>query len=241
MSEPQDERRLEKPSEREVPVQYPSSSETPITEGSRQSSAVKSWRNALEQHFRNRPDVFVSGRLGIWLEDGNEGDVMKPDVMVALDAWQGERWWYYVWVEGKPPDFACDVSDGPQGRFTDIEEDTKALLARNVGIREYVLYNPGYEGRPSTMKMYRLEDGDYVSVTPDKRGEFESRTLGLGIRPGGVRVRLRDLESGKRLPGMLELARELRSERRARRAEAMARRDAERRVAELEAVIQTMS
>ena len=52
--------RLARLSVREVPVQYPSDSGVPDSENSRHSSALLSLRNALEHHFRNRPDVFVS-------------------------------------------------------------------------------------------------------------------------------------------------------------------------------------
>ena len=230
--------RLARPSVREVPVQYPSYSGVPDSENSRHSSAVLSLRNALEHHFRNRPDVFVSGRLGVWLEDGNEADVVQPDVMVALDTRPGERRWYYVWVEGKPPDFACDVISGGIG---DSWKYGTRIESANLGIREYVVYDPGYDGAPSRMRMSRLEHGRYVSVAPDERGEFESRILGLGIQPDGDRLRVRDLESGKQLPSMSDLARELRLERQARRAEATARRAAERRIAELQALIQPSS
>ena len=89
--------------------------------------------------------------------------------------------------------------------------------------------------------MYRLGDSEYVEVAPNERGEFESAVLGLGIQPDGDRLRVRDLASGKPIPSMSELRRELRSEQRARRAEARARRDAERRVAALQALIQSPS
>ena len=226
------------PREREVPVQYPESSELPGSEDSRHSSAVISLRNALEHHFRNRPDVFVSGRLGIWVEDGTERGVVQPDVIVTLATLRGERGWYYVWVEGKPPDFACDVISGA---FGDDWEYGPRIEWGNIGIPETLVYDPGYNGAPSRMRMRRLEHGDYVDVAPNERGEFESRILGLGFQPDGDKVRVRNLESGKLVPTMSELARGLRLERRARRAEATARRDAEQRVAELEALIESPS
>ena len=226
------------PREREVPVQYPDSSDIPGSEDSRHSSAVISLRNALEHHFRNRPDVFVSGRLGIWVEDGTDRGVVQPDVIVTLGTLRGERAWYYVWVEGKPPDFACDVISGA---FADSWRYGARVERGGTGIPETLVYDPGYNGAPSRMRMRRLEHGDYVDVAPNERGEFESRILGLGFQPDGDKVRVRNLESGKLVPTMSELARGLRLERRARRAEATARRDAEQRVAELEALIEPSS
>ena len=231
-------RRLARPSVREVPHQYPSSSDVPIGENSRHSSAVISLRSALEHHFSKRPDVFVSGSLEIWLEDGNEGAVMRSDVIVALDTWRGERQSYFVWVEGKSPDFACDVLSG---RFGDSWRYNNRSLAEEMGIREYVAYDPGYDGAACRMKMYRLEGSGYVAVAPNERGEFESRVLGLGIQPDGDRLRVRDLTTGEPIPTMSKLRRDLRMERQARRAEAKARRDAERKVAELQALIQSSS
>lgn len=238
VSDQMGEQKLAKPWQREVPRQYPSSSDVPVGENTFHSSAVISLRNALEHHFSNSPDVFVSGRLAIWLEDGNEADVMRPDVIVALDTLRGERQSYYVWVEGKPPDFACDVLSGGIG---DSWRWNNWKLAQGMGVREYVAYDPGYNGSACRMKMYRLEDSEYVEVVPNERGEFESPILGLGIQPDGDRLRVRDLASGKSIPSMSELSRELQSEQRARRAEARARIEAERRVAALQALIQSPS
>ena len=226
------------PREREVPVQYPESSETAVSHGSHHSTAVISLRNALDYHFRDRPDVFVSGGLGVWFEDGNLADVAQADVLVALGTLRGERRWYYVWVEGKPPDFVCDVISG---NFGDWWVDGIRGEWQRMGVPEILVYDLGYNGAPSKMRMRRLEHGGYLDVQPDDRGEFKSRILGLGIRLDGDQFRVRDLESGKQVPAMLELARELRLERRARRAEATARRDAEQRVAELEALIESTS
>ena len=228
--------RIARPSIREVPYQYRSSSNTPISENSRHSTAVISLRNALELHFKDRPDVFLSGRLSIWREDGKE-DVERPDVIVTLGVWPGERDSYYLWVEGKAPDFVFDV-------VSSAGELTRCYVSEwylELGVREYVVYDPGYDGDVSKIRMFRRRGNRFVEVIPDESGEVQSEVLGLGFRPTGDFVRARDLQNGKDLPSLLELDQALSEEREARLAEARARQEAEGRVAELERILKDSS
>ena len=92
--------------------------------------------------------------MALWLEDGNEVEVMQADV-IAVDTLRGERRSYHLWVEGKRSDFACDGhSGGLEGcrRLHDWE------LARAMGIREYVgtVY--------STRKVFRRPSLDLKSI-----------------------------------------------------------------------------
>ena len=230
-------RKLERPSIRERPVQYTSSSETPDGENSRQSSAVISVRNALELHFKDRPDVFVSGRLAIWYQIGWEF-ATQPDVLVTLGAWRGERGIYCRWFKGKVPDFVLDViGSGFGDRSWDLSWKFGPQEYLDYGVREFVLYDPGYDERANRMAMCRLQEKRRVNVSVDENGEFRSEVLGLA--PAGDQVRVRDLKTGKIIPSLLELDAALATEREARKAEERERRKAETRVGDLEALLGT--
>ena len=228
--------KLAKPSVREVPVQYPSSSETPLGENSRHASAVISIRNALDLHFKDRPEVFVTSGMAVWYEIGVEFAV-QPDVLVALDVWRGERRIYYPWVEGKVPDFVLDVIRSKYHPRWDNEWKYGTERYEEFGIRECVLFDPGYEDNSSRMRMCRMVENRRVEVEPDETGEFQSEVLGLGLTPERDRVRIRDLKSGKVIPSLLELDQALAAEREARQAESRARQEAEATIAELEVLV----
>ena len=232
--------KLEKPSVREVPVQYPSSSETPLGENSRRSAAVISIRNALDLHFKDRPDVFVTGSLAVWFEIDVEFAV-QPDVLVALGVWRGERSIYYPWVEGKVPDFVLDVMRSRYHPRWDLEWKYGADPYMKYGIHECVLYDPGFEDDAPRMRMCRLVENHRIEVEPDETGEFQSEVLGLGLKPEKGHVRIRDLKSGRVLPSLLELDQALAAERESRKAESKARQEAEVRIAELEDLVADLS
>ena len=102
-------------------------------------------------------------------------------------------------------------------------------LCGEMGVREYFLFKPDYgtTGRSGVMRAYYLMENRLVEI--GARGmvggeeEYESEALGLGLRAEGNRVRLRDLATGRDL----ELPHEIEQ----------ARRAAEARIAELEALL----
>ncbi|HEX4609570.1 MAG TPA: hypothetical protein VH092_15330, partial [Urbifossiella sp.] len=64
----------------------------------------------LAGHFAGRPDVYVSGNLLVFYEEGNPGRHLAPDGLVARGISPGERDSYKVWGEGKFPDIVFEVT-----------------------------------------------------------------------------------------------------------------------------------
>lgn len=63
-------------------------------------------REVLGIYFQNRPDVYVSGNLFIYYEQGNPESVIAPDVFVVFGVDNKERRSYKTWEEqDKTPDF----------------------------------------------------------------------------------------------------------------------------------------
>ena len=60
----------------------------------------------LGYYFRNHPDVYVSGNLLIYYEEGTRARV-APDVFVVFGAGKEERSSYLLWKEPKAPDFGA--------------------------------------------------------------------------------------------------------------------------------------
>ena len=66
----------------------------------------------LRQHFRSRRDVYVSGNLLLYYQEGNPRAVVAPDVFVVLGASNADRSTYRLWEEPKGPDFHHSAAIG---------------------------------------------------------------------------------------------------------------------------------
>ncbi len=71
----------------------------------------------LRHHFRGREDVLVANNLLVYYVKDKPKKRVVPDVMVALGVRGGDRMSYFVWEEGKAPDFVLEVSDSQFGHF----------------------------------------------------------------------------------------------------------------------------
>ena len=179
--------------------------------------------------FHGSADTYVTGDLLLYYEEDGERKSVAPDVMVVRGVPTGPRRTYLLWEEGKPPDFVAEVSS-PSSRSDD--RTSKRALYAKLGVREYFLFDPVYEepGHDGALQGYRLWGSESVEMGPGRGAELRSEVLGLSLRPEGKRVRLRDLATGQDLLWFEETEN-------ARRAAEDARRAAEARVAELEALL----
>ena len=240
-------------------VEYPSSDGKPLAENDAQLAAILYGIAVLRTHFAGRGDVYVSGDLLIYYEEGNPRVSVAPDVFVVFGVEDRMRMNYKVWEKGKGPDFVLEVAS-PSTWREDVGR--KRDVYARLGVREYWLYDPLGEHLEPVLQGNRLVDGEYerqpLVESEDGTLTLYSETLGLELWAEGGKMRFRDPETGRDLLGHREehaarrqeaAARqtaEARSEREtaARRAaearserEAAARRAAEARVAELEAYI----
>ena len=72
-------------------VDYPSSDGQPMAETDHQRTPLTYAVDRLRHHFRDRPDVYVSGNLFIYYQKGNPRAVVAPDVFVVLGADNADR------------------------------------------------------------------------------------------------------------------------------------------------------
>ena len=204
----------------------------------------------VKDFFAGRDDVYVSGDMMVYYEEGNPRAFVAPDVFVTFGIPKlPERRVYLTWLEG-PPTVAFEVT-AQSSRRTDRRE--KVDLYARIGIREYFIVDPPEEFRNAEVLGYRLVDGRYQRIEPDEDGLLLSETLGLRLKLGTEVLNLFDVRTGERLLSPMERAtqaaeqaaqareqaaqaREQLAEAQARvEAEARARAALEARIAELEA------
>ena len=173
-------------------------------------------RGALKYRFRHDPQVYVSGNLFVYYEEGNTNEKVAPDVFVVRGVVKKERRTYKIWEEGKAPDVVFEITSSGT-RYED--QYAKHELYRRLGVKEYYMYDPTGEYLPERVRVFYLEGTDYVEVPPEN-GVWRSPALGLELRLEAAGLRFYDPQTGERLLTPDEQAE-------AREAEAAARRAAE--------------
>ena len=210
-------------------IEYPESDGKPLAENDPQLHAIHYAFGALLLHYRDRPDVYVSADLLIYYEEGNPRVSVAPDTFVVFGVEDHKRMNYKVWEEGKGPDFVLEVAS-PNTWREDVER--KPDIYANLGVREYLLFDPLGEHLSPRLQGYRLVDGAYERLVAvesiDRTLTLTSEVLGLELRAKGEEMRFHDPATDETLLSYAE-------EHAARREEAAARRAAEARVAELQA------
>ena len=233
-------------------IEYPSGDGEPMAENDWQLHAILDAVGVLCHYFRDRPDVYVSGDLFIYYEEGNPKARVAPDVFVVFGVPKHFRQVYKLWEEGPVPAFVMEVAS--RGTWRD-DEKRKAKLYEQLGVKEYWQYDPTGDYLGLRLKGRRLV-GDVYEPQPvvdslDGTVFLRSETLGLDFRVKGEERYFFDPAAGRRLLTLSEQAAaqheaELQAEREAAahheaelraEREAAARREAESRIAELEALL----
>ena len=185
------------------PIYYPDTDFEPMAESDFQAESLTYLRSALSDYFKADPQVYVSGNLLIYYEEGNPTKSVAPDVFVVLNVPKHPRDIYKVWEEGKAPDVVIEITSRTTQKK---DEKQKPELYRKLGIREYFQYDPKGEYLNPALKGRRLNaQGHYEPLTPvrglhDKSVWYTSQVLdGLQLRLERGNLRLFDPQTGKYL------------------------------------------
>ena len=206
-------------------VEYPSGDGQPMAENDWQLHAIIDSISALQLHYRDRPDVYVSGDLFIYYEEGNPRARVAPDVFVAFGVPKRKRPIYKLWEEGVVPAFVMEVASVSTWREDD---GRKVKLYERLGVPEYWQYDPTGEYLGLHLKAHRLVGGAYVPqpVVESIDGALllRSESLGLDFRVKGEEFYFFDPTTGERLRSLVEeYAARRAAESEAREAEVQAR------------------
>lgn len=181
---------------------YPTSDGRPMAETDRHYRLMTDLRLALERWFKADPDVYVSGNLLLFYEEGNKRRHVSPDVFVVFGVPKRERLNYLLWEEGQGPGVVIELTSSSTRR-----EDTrqKFELYRDVlRVPEYFLFDPFGDYLSPRLQGYRLTAGEYRRMRLQD-GRLRSRQLRLWLEPDGSTLRLVDPESNARLPTLDEV------------------------------------
>jgi len=175
------------------PIYYPDTDFEPMAESDDQRNSLTYLVEALKTNFQDQPQVYVSGNLLIYYEEGHPELSVAPDVFVVLDVSKHTHDIYKVWEERKAPDVVIEITSRTTQKK---DEEVKPNLYRKLGIREYFQYDPKGEYLKPALKGRRLtEQKRYQPMTPiyglDGSLRFTSRVLGgleLRLERGNLRL-----------------------------------------------------
>src|SRR5713101_1307071 len=140
------------------PIEYPSSDGLPMAESDFQRKPLTYGVEALDIYFQDRPDVYVSGNLFIYYEEGNPQASIAPDVFVVLGAPKHDRSSYLLWNEPKAPDFVLEITSRRTRRE---DQETKPTTYARLGVQEYWQYDPTGDYLAPALQGFRLVVGHY--------------------------------------------------------------------------------
>jgi Uma2 family endonuclease len=212
------------------PIHYPERDGKPMAETDVHIDVLIYLREALKDHFRDEPQMYVAGNMLFYYEEGNPAACVAPDVFVVQGVAKGERRTYKLWEEGQSPTVVFEITSRGS-RLEDL--GTKRALYAMLGVQEYFLYDPLGEYLRPPLQGYRLQQGEYERMLPRDQGQLVSQTLSLELRVQDGQLQVVNPATGERLLTPAEAHA-------ARRTEAEARQAAEARAALAESELERM-
>ena len=209
-------------------IEYPTEDGVPLAEADYQAIPLMYAVTGLRYFFRRRPDVYVSGNLLIYYQEGNLNASVAPDVFVVFGVPNHIRPTYKVWEEGKSPDFVMEITS----RHTrHKDEGAKRELYESLGVREYWQYDPTGDYLEPRLRGMRLVGGEYEKLGETRLGDgtlaMYSAVLGLEVRIEEEDLRFHDPETGESISTFTEHRQGRQQERLARQQAEQAQQQAE--------------
>jgi Uma2 family endonuclease len=183
--------------EREDDVLYPSGDGEPMGETPIHVRAMILLFEALEDYFRDRPDVYLAADMFLYWEQGNPSACCAPDVMVIPGVGQagGQRRSFFTWREGGAVPGVC--FEMASLNTWQLNLGQRYQNYERLGVREYFIFDPLVEFMPRALTGYRRVGGSYQELIPAADGSLGSRELGLTLCPEGPMLRLLDAATGE--------------------------------------------
>src|SRR5262245_44384550 len=206
-------------------TEYPESDGKPLGETDVHRREIAQIIEMLTLFFQSVVDIYVSGNLMFYYEEGNLSAVVSPDVFVVKGVPKGLRRTYKLWEEKRPPVVVFEITSSS----TRLEDKgNKRALYAMLGVREYFLFDPLTEYLKPPLQGFRLVGEEYIAIDQAEDGALISQELGLRMFREDTFLRMIDIatEQGLLRPAELEAARQ---------AEAEARRAAEEEIVRLRA------
>lgn len=184
-------------------IDYPDSDGLPMAESDQTRDFLIYGVEALDDYFRDRPDVYVSGNSFIYYRQGVPDAVIAPDVYVVFGVEKKKRRSFKVWEEGGiTPGFVMEITSKTT---QEKDEQEKPHKYAQLGVLEYFQYDPTGDYLRPPLKGAALVGGQYCPIAPTATGSFVSQVLGLELRLIEGELRFFVPETGEKLLSFAEM------------------------------------
>jgi Uma2 family endonuclease len=164
-------------------LEYPDSDGWPMAESDVAREYLIYAIEGLRIYFQNRLNVYVSGNLFLYYEQGNPKAVIAPDVFVVFGVENKKRVSYKVWEENnKIPDFILEITS--KSTVSEDQGIKKGLYAY-LGVKEYFQYDPTSDYLQPPLQGLHLVEGNYFPIAAQETESglaIFSEILGLELR-----------------------------------------------------------
>ncbi len=220
------------------PLEYAESDGRPMGE----TDAHRDWMIRLLDIFRCRyrnQQVYVAGDLLVYYEEGNPRRFVVPDLFVVKNCDPSQRRTFKIWEEDRTPNFVIEVTSRSSRRE---DEQSKPQIYSQIGVEEYILYDPTGEYLSPPLQGFRLDDeGSYQRIPAGTQNEILCPSLDVTFQLNDGQLVVQDSRTGAILRTLAETALSAyEQERAAREAAQAARQAAEARAVEMEAELQRL-
>ncbi|NJN54097.1 MAG: Uma2 family endonuclease [Anaerolineae bacterium] len=186
-------------------IEYPESDGLPMAEtDEHRIQMTDALIHPLRARYHKQGNVYVSGNLFFYYEEGNREAVVAPDVFVVFGVTAKKRRTYKLWEEGHAPDVVFELTSR---KTYEADLGRKRLLYEDLGVREYFLFDPLREYLRPPLQGFRLTaEGYYDPLRPQplptSEWQLESQVLSLQLHTHGSNLRLYDgeLDAYLRMP-----------------------------------------
>lgn len=204
-------------------IENPDTDGLPMAESNFQRQYLTYAVEVLRIHCQDYADVYVSGNLFIYYEQGNPKAVVAPDVFVVFGVAKRDHFSYKLWEENKAPEFVLEITSK-----STLSEDqgVKRGVYAFLGIREYFQYDPTGDYLEPQLKGLCLVEGNYLPILATALSDgsllLVSEVLGLELRLQAGSLRFYNPVTGEKLLTYQE-SEQARAEAERARAEAIPR------------------
>lgn len=163
-------------------IYYPDSDGLPMAESDVARDYLTYSVEALDTHFQHESEVYVSGNIFVYYQQGDPKSVISPDVLVSFGIEKKKRKSYKIWEEqGHFPDFVLEITSK-----STVHEDqgVKKGLYAHLGAQEYFQYDPTADYLVPSLQGYILVNGNYVPIEAQHQSTYyalKSQVLGLEL------------------------------------------------------------
>lgn len=172
-------------------LDYPTGDGQPMAETGIHVMAIIWLHQALEDFFRDQPEVYIASDQFWYWEEGNPNAVVAPDVMVVPGVGNRVRPCFFAWQENAAVPAAVFEMASKSTWKDDLND--KFDQYERLGVREYFLFDPEGVYLVPQLQGYKLNGSAYRRM---RQGSIESE-LGFRLQAEGTMLRLLDARTGE--------------------------------------------